>query len=155
MDPTNPVETNTPLTPTPPWTSGVSATTQLANAGGMVAYTPNGILVPALTTISKTVDIITDASLEAQLVIAVKITTLTGNDTLTVQINGKTASGIIYPILTSAALAAVATTSLRVGMGFTAVANLTANDMLPSDLQVVFTVAGTGTIAYGADLVIG
>ena len=152
---TFPVETNTPLQPPPPWTEGVSAATQLANSGEMVQYSQSGALVPAGTTGSVTKDIITDVSFEQQLTLVVDITAISGGETLTVQINGKTKAGTVYPILTSTALAAVAVTPLRVGMGFTAVNNLAANDMLPNDMQVVCTVAGAGAITYGVDLVIG
>jgi hypothetical protein len=150
-----PVEGNTPLQPPPPWLNGTTATAQLANTGEMVQYSTTGVFVAPGTTTSVTKDIITDPSLEAQLALIVNITAVTGGDTLTVQINGKNKDGVVYPILTSTALAAVATTPLRVGTGFTAVANLSANDMLPADIQVVCTVAGTGTIAYGIDLIIG
>ena len=152
---TYPIETNTPLQPPPPWLNGTSASAQLAATGGMVNYSATGPLVPAGTVASITKDVITDVSMEVQLELVVDITAVTGNDTLTVQINGKNKDGVVFPILTSAALAAVAITTLRIGTGFTAVTNLSANDMLPSDLQVVCTVAGTGTIAYGVDLVIG
>lgn len=69
--------------------------------------------------------------------------------TLTVAINGITASGFSYPILTSTALAAVATTPLRIFPGSTPTANSVANDMVPRTLQIVTTV--TGTISYGID----
>lgn len=156
-----PVENNTPLSPPPAWPSPsgtntfVTAAQQLANTGEMTNFSATGPLVPAGTTASITKDIITDASMEVQLVLVVDITAVSGGDTLTVQINGKNKDGVIYPILTSAALAAAAITTLRVGTGFTAVTNLSANDMLPSDLQVVCTVAGSGAIAYGVDLIIG
>lgn len=156
-----PVENNTPLQPAPAWpgpsgtSTFVTAAAQLAATDEMVNYSQSGAVVPAGTTASKTFDLTVDESFESQLVLAVKVTAVTGNDTLTIQINGKTNTGIIYPILTSAALAAVAVTTLRVGSGFAAVVNLTADDMLPNDIQVVCTVAGTGTIAYGVDLVIG
>ena len=155
MNPLNPIEANMPLQPPPPWTDGVTAQNQLANNCGIRAYTPSGVLIPSGTVASKTVDILTDDSFEQQIVLTVDITAVSGGDTLTVQINGKSASGAVYPILTSAALAATGVTALRVGMGFTPVANLAANDMLPNDIQVVCTVAGTGAIAYGVDLTIG
>jgi hypothetical protein len=120
----------------------------------MKLYSQSGIIIPAGTAATETVDVFTDVSFEAQLVLVVKITAI-ATDTLTVQINGKTADGETYPILTSAALAVTGTTVLRVGIGFTAVTNLTANDMLPSDMQVVCTVGGSGTIAYGVELIIG
>jgi hypothetical protein len=152
---TYPIEANTPLQPPPAWPYGISATAQLAATEEAVNYSQSGAVIPAGTTASKTVDLTVDESYESQLVLAVKITAVSGGDTLTVQINGKTASGDIYPILTSTALATISTTPLRVGSGFTALANLTADDMLPNDIQVVCTVAGAGAIAYGVDLVIG
>lgn len=152
---TIPVEVNTPLEPAPPWTSGVSAQSQLANNCGIIPYSQSGSIIPAGTTTSKTFDVITDASFEAQLVLIVKVSAVSGGETLTVQINGKSPSGITYPILTSAALATTGTTTLRVGMSFTPIANLTANDMLPYDMQVVCTVAGTGSITYEVDTIIG
>jgi len=155
MNPLNPVETNTPLTPAPPWGRGVTADAQLAATSEMVNYAKSGAVVPAGTTISKTFDLNVDESYESQLVLDVNITAVSGGDTLTVQINGKNSDGTTYPILTSAALAAVAVTTLRVGAGFTPAANLAANDMLPNDIQVVCTVAGGGAIAYGVDLEIG
>jgi len=153
--PINPVETNTPLQPAPPWTDGVSAQSQLANSGQMTNYTSSGVLIPAGTTTAITKDVITNDSFEAQLVLTVKIAAVSGGETLTVTINGKTASGAIYPILQGLALNAVGVTTYRIGMGFTAVANLTANDMLPNDMQVICAISGTGAITYGADLTIG
>jgi hypothetical protein len=77
--------------------------------------------------------------------LVIDITALTGTGpTLTVTIQGKDpTSGKFYTILASAALAAVATTVLRVYPGLTAAANLTANDVLPREWRVVATIAGT------------
>jgi len=62
-------------------------------------------------------------------------------------------SGKSYPVLVSAALAANATTVLKVGPGLTAVANLTANDFLPFtwSAQIVVAVA-TMTFSIGAQM---
>lgn len=78
--------------------------------------------------------------------IIVDITVLTG--TLTITINGKDpVSGQYYPLLTSTALAATATTVLRVGPMLTAAANLIANLPVPPTFQVVAVVA-TGPITF-------
>jgi hypothetical protein len=155
MNPLNPVEANTPLQPAPPWTDGVSAQTQLGN-DGIKQYSQSGVLIPNGTVATDTADVYTDVSFEAQLILLVKVASASGGANVTVQINGKTADGETYPILTSAALGSVAVTPLRVGTGFTAVTNLSANDMLPSDLQIVCTVAnGSGAISYGVELIIG
>jgi hypothetical protein len=72
---------------------------------------------------------------------------------VTVTIQGRDpVSGKLYTILASAALAAVATTILRVGPALTAVANLAANDVLPHDLVVDFNHADATSITYSAGL---
>ena len=70
------------------------------------------------------------------------ITNVGGAGTVTVTIRGyDPVSGKVYLILASTALAAVATTVLRVGPGLTAAGNLTANDFIP--------------ISWGVDVVVG
>jgi hypothetical protein len=82
----------------------------------------------------------------------IDITAIGGTPTLTVTIQGKDAiSGKYYTILVSAALAAVATTVLRVYPGFPATANLSANDSLPRDWRISYVVAG-GTPAVTATI---
>lgn len=76
--------------------------------------------------------------------LTIDITAQGGTPTTTVTIQGKDpVSGKYYTILVSTALAAVATTILRVYPGLTASANLTANDVLPRTWRVIATVAGT------------
>lgn len=76
--------------------------------------------------------------------LTIDITVAGGTPTLTVFIEGKDGgSGKWYPILTSAALAAVATTVLRVGPGLTAAANLVANDQMPPVFRIRAVVGGT------------
>ena len=89
------------------------------------------------------------------ILIFVDITALTGTaPTLTVTLQGKDpVSGKYYTILASTALAAVATTVLRVFPGLTAAANLIANDLLPPDFRFITTIGGTtpavtSTISY-------
>jgi len=72
---------------------------------------------------------------------------------LTVTIQGKDpTSGKLYTILASAALAAVATTVLKVGPALTAVANLAANDVLPKEIVIDFNHADATSITYSAGL---
>jgi len=84
--------------------------------------------------------------------LVIDITAITGTPTLTVTIQGKDAvSGKYYTILASAALAAVATTVLRVYPGLAAAANLAVNDVLPRDWRVTYTIGG-GTPAVTATI---
>src|SRR5215211_2410294 len=69
--------------------------------------------------------------------LVIDITALGASATLTVTIEGyDPLSGKYYTILASAALAAVATTVLKVYPGLTAAANLAANDVIPSHFRV-------------------
>lgn len=77
--------------------------------------------------------------------VIIDITALSGTaPTLTVTVEGRDAtSGKYYPILVSAALAAVATTVLRIFPGAAATANLSANDFMPTLFRVSVAIAGT------------
>lgn len=81
------------------------------------------------------------------LVIDMTAVTATGAVTFTVQ--GKDeVSGKYYTLLASAALAAVATTVLRVYPALTAAANLTANDVLPRTWRVIATHGNAVAMTY-------
>lgn len=72
---------------------------------------------------------------------------------LTVTIQGvDPVSGKKYTILASAALAAAATTVLRVGPGLTAASNTVANDFLPKEININFNHADATAITYSAGL---
>ncbi len=78
------------------------------------------------------------------LMLVIDITQIDVATTATFTVQGKDpVSGKYYTILASAALAAVATTVLRIYPGLTAAANLTVSDFLPSTWRV--NVTGTGT----------
>lgn len=64
------------------------------------------------------------------------------------------ASGTFYPILESVAIVAVGTTVLKVGIGFTPVPNLTANNLIPFQYRVTATHGDADSITYsvGANL---
>lgn len=84
--------------------------------------------------------------------LTIDITVQGGTPTTTVTIQGKDpVSGKYYTILVSTALAAVATTVLRVYPGLTAAGNLIANDILPRTWRVSATVGG-GTPAVTATI---
>src|SRR5689334_18301024 len=94
----------------------------------------------------------------AGLKVVVDITALGGTSpTLTVIIEGKdTASGKYFTILSSTALAAVATTVLTVYPGVAASANVAANDVLPRTWRVRTVIGGTTpavTATIGASVV--
>lgn len=72
---------------------------------------------------------------------------------LTVAINGKDPSSLkYYNLLTSAALSSVATTVLTVGLGMTAVGNVSANRAIPAILQIVVTHGNANPITYSVGL---
>lgn len=78
-------------------------------------------------------------------VVVIDITALTGTSpTLTVTFEGYDPhSGKYYTILQSAALAAVATTVLRIGAELTAAANTIAKDFVPHSWRIRYTIGGT------------
>jgi len=89
--------------------------------------------------------------------LVIDITQLTATQTVTVTIQGKDPlSGKYYTILASTALAAVATTVLKVYPGLPVAANSTANDILPRDWRVAITLANglSTTFSVGALLVL-
>ena len=64
-------------------------------------------------------------------------------------------NGAVYTILASAAISATGTTVLTVYPGLTAVANATANDVLPRQWQVTITpTAFTGVLNIGACVIV-
>lgn len=76
--------------------------------------------------------------------------TVIGADDLTIEIQGRQLFPPFdfYPLLTSLAISSTGTTVLKVGIGFTPIANLTANDMIPAVWQVVATPSGVDPITY-------
>ena len=86
----------------------------------------------------------------------IDITAIVSTPLVTVTIQGKDPiSGKYYTILASAALAAAATTVLRVYPGLVAVANLTVNDVMPRHWRVSVTVgdADSATYSIGASMI--
>jgi hypothetical protein len=84
-------------------------------------------------------------------VVIINVTADPASASVVATIQGKDElSGVYYTILTSAAIAAVGTTVLRVFPGATAATNVTANDVLPSTWRVNFVHADTDSITYSA-----
>ena len=76
-----------------------------------------------------------------------------GSVVVTVQCKDRT-TGKAVTILASAALSAVATTTLKIGRGLTAAANLVANDQVPRDLNInISSNASPVTMAIGMQLI--
>lgn len=75
--------------------------------------------------------------------------TVIGADTLTIDIEAQDPVTLaFYPLLTALAISTTGTTVLKIGQGFTPVANLTANNMIPYTTQVVATHSGADPITY-------
>lgn len=75
--------------------------------------------------------------------------------TLTVVVNNISTNAYVGALLTSAALGAAATTGLQVGPGLATTTNLSANAVLASQVQIVATVSGGGSLVYGIDYYLG
>lgn len=89
--------------------------------------------------------------------VVVNVTVNTGGlGSITVTIQGKDKTGLVYyTILASAAITAVGTSVLTVYPSLPAVANVSANDVLPDELRVVATANNANPISYsvGATLI--
>lgn len=81
--------------------------------------------------------------------LAVNVTVI-GADDLTIEIQGRQLAPpfTFYPLLISLPITAIGTTILKVGIGFSPIANLTANDLIPAVWQVVATPSGVIPITY-------
>ena len=118
-----------------------------ALAGGSVYNTPAVLTLTAQA--AATVNGADQVNLtSAGIKLVVDITAITGGaPTTTIKVQGKDpVSGKYYDLLTSTALAAVATTVLTIRPAATAAANLTVNDALPASWRVIATVAGAGAV---------
>lgn len=125
----------------PALSNGTTFDSQRANTTGAV--------IAAGTTSTQTGIALTTYNAK-KLVLVINISA--GAGTLTVAINGTTASAYSYNILTSTALTGVATNELRVFPGATPASNLVANDVVPRNLSITATVVGT--ITYGIDYIL-
>lgn len=110
-----------------------------------------GVVIAAGTTSTQTNIALTTYNARG-LTLVVNVSAVSGGS-ITVAINGTTASSYQYPLLTSVALNTVAVTPLRIFPAATVAANTASNDVLPRNVQVTVTV--TGSITYGVDYVLG
>jgi hypothetical protein len=76
--------------------------------------------------------------------------TVIGADDLTIEIQGRQLFPPFdfYPLLTGLPIAATGTTVFKIGIGFSPILNLTANDLIPAVFQVVATPSGADPITY-------
>jgi hypothetical protein len=76
--------------------------------------------------------------------------TVIGADSLTIDIEGRVLFPPFnfYPILTSAPITSTGVTVLKVGIGFSPILNLTANDLIPYVWRVTATPSGADPITY-------
>jgi hypothetical protein len=83
--------------------------------------------------------------------------TVIGADDLTIEIQGRQLFPPFnfYPLLTSLAITSTGTTVLKIGVGFSPIANLTANDMITAVWQVVATPSGVDPITYSINANLG
>jgi len=88
------------------------------------------------------------AELARGIKVTINITNVAAGPSVTVNILGVDANGVTYTILASAALVAVATTVLTVYPGLTAVANVTATDVLPRNIQVNVVANNANSCTY-------
>ena len=73
-------------------------------------------------------------------------------ETLTMKIQGLTASGVAYDILAGTASANAGVVTLTVGRGTTNVANVSNGQALPDVYQVVVTHSSTGSFTYSVEV---
>lgn len=94
-----------------------------------------------------------DCSEARGLLVYINISLLAGTaPTLTVTITGVTPGGQTYTILASAVLNATGLTVLRVYPGLTGVANLKADDVLPSSVRIDTAIGGSAGQAVTATI---
>lgn len=99
-------------------------------------------------------DIGNQAASAAHIIVDLTAMSLAGTLTPTIQGKDET-SGKYYTILAGAAIAAVSTVVLRVGLGMAAAANVVANDFLPGTWRVNVVQGGTGTVTYSVGVMYG
>lgn len=119
------------------------------DAGGADLVTPSNTSTAALVTLAAAAvsGVSADQTnpLSRGLQLNINITSITGTaPTLTVTIQGKDpVSGVYYPLLTSAALAAAGLTSLTLYPGATVAAMVAASQVLPLTWRISYAIAGT------------
>jgi hypothetical protein len=83
-------------------------------------------------------------------VVCVSVTSA-GTGSITAKIQGKSATGLYYDILSSAAITTNSTNTLTVYPGITATSNVSASDVLPRTWRVVVTANNSNSVTYSVD----
>lgn len=92
---------------------------------------------------------------QGSLAVVINMTAVTATGAVTFKVEGvDPATGAVYPILTSAALAAVAVTVLRVHPNLPPVTNLTAQDMVPPTIRITATHGNAVSMTYSATVLL-
>jgi hypothetical protein len=91
------------------------------------------------------------------LMLVIDVTDVTATPSVTFRIDGvDRVSGKTFPatsgLLTSAAITATGTTTMRVGPGLPATANVSANDLVPGRVRITATHGDADSITYTARL---
>lgn len=123
----------------------------MANVVGEAGY--NADVFTVLPSAARTADPDTkeyrDLAKAVGLVLVIDVTAITSTPSITVKIQGvDIVSGKTWDILTSAAIATVSTTVMRVRPGITASANVAVSDVLPPVVRVTVTHGNANSITY-------
>lgn len=84
----------------------------------------------------------------------IDVTAIAATPSVVPKVEGVTASGAVYAILTGAAITATGQTALKIYPGVTASANVAVSDVLPQTIKVTLTHGDTDSITYSVDLVL-
>lgn len=87
----------------------------------------------------------------AGLHIVISATAASATPSVVFTVEGKSASGIYYTLLASAAVTGVSTTVLRIGPAVTASANAAANDYIPETVRISPVHGDADSITYTVD----
>ena len=82
-------------------------------------------------------------------VVVIDVTAVTSTPSVTFTVSGiDAASGKVWTLLASAAIATTGTTVLKIGPGLTAAANAAANDVIPDNIRVAPVHGNANSITY-------
>jgi hypothetical protein len=138
---------------------GTNAVTLLTDAGGRLQNDAVNTQIEILASGARTIETATADQTNTMykgVVVSLNVTLDdAGAAGLTINVQGKTADGAYYNILTSAAVAAVGTTVYSVYAGMTELANLRSGHPLPVTWRVLVEVGDANAMTYSlsADLI--
>lgn len=87
-------------------------------------------------------------------VLIIDVTAIAATPSVTPKIEGVSASGAVYTLLTGAAITATGVTALKIFPGITAAANVAVSDVLPQTIKVTLTHGDADSATYSVDLVL-